>query len=79
MAGIPFTMSSEQYAKQIREAERRGAVKALRAEAARGRAAAGTFSDPDPDRRHDGFRLLMRTADAIDAQADAIESGVVTL
>jgi hypothetical protein len=29
MAGIPFTMSSEIYAEQIRAAEKRGAVKAL--------------------------------------------------
>lgn len=55
------------------DAEKRGAVKALRAEAERGRAAA---EKADPKKLSTFTR---RVADAIDARADQIESGEVEL
>jgi hypothetical protein len=69
MAGIPFTMSSEQYAKQIREAEKRGAVKALRAWA--DFATSELEHCPTRERRDEAVLLV----EGVRSEADRIESG----
>lgn len=77
MAGIPFTMSSEQYAEQIREAEKRGAVKALRVAAEITLRSAAELATATATPLVEG--IVTGLATSIDQYANQIESGEVTL
>jgi hypothetical protein len=77
MAGIPFTMSSEIYAEQIRAAEKRGAVKALMVAAAVAKRSAAEVAAATGTPRAEGVVLAL--AQTIEEYADQIKSGEVTL